>query len=278
MGTVQKEGDEVTLMCGWGNIKGLQWGPRISSKKVLLLHAWLDNCHSFIHLGPQLGAAGFHCVALDLPGLGHSDPFPKGVACDDLGAVSVLYKSLRLLEWDTYSLVGHSMGGGMCLLLAAAFPDQVMSLVFLDASYLPPRPGTPKELHARVRAAILGEERLEREEDYIKVYKDREAAVERLMETPPYMKGRKVQTTLTLEAARCLVERGTRRVEGGVVFTRDRRWMLPRLDDPGCSYQLSLGSSVQCPHLLLEAEAGPKSQFMVTIIEEFKFVYQLLLQ
>ena len=81
----------------------------------------------------------------------------------------------------------------------------------LDMSYLPSRPGTPPEVRPshslalstpgflpqvvpRLRAALLGLAKVEREEKTSsgKVYRDKKEAVARLLEPPPYMRGKEV--------------------------------------------------------------------------------------
>ena len=54
------------------------------------------------------------------------------------------------------------------------------------------------------------------------VYGGRREAMDRLQKPPSYMVGLAEQRVLETAAAGHLVDRGTKRVEGGLVFTRDR--------------------------------------------------------
>jgi len=271
-------GNECCWTMQWGNVRGLEWGNSQSTRKVLMVHGWLDNCHSFVHMGPALANSGFHAVALDLPGMGRSDSFPPGLHCHDLELVSVLHKLLRILCWNSCVLVGHSMGGGLCLLLTAALPQQVEALVMLDISYLPLRPGTPTEVVPRLRGALLRSSAMSSKqcggggEERGRVYPDKEAAVERLLQPPGYMRGRPVEAILVREGAEQLVERGTSPLEDatGLVFSRDRRWTLPLLDPLSWEDQLSLTEEVTCPHLIIEAEHGPKDALWPTMVAGYK--------
>ena len=237
------EGKEVELSCPWGSVHGLSWGNP-SQPHILAIHGWLDNCNSFYFLGPALAEAGYHVVAVDLPGHGHSDPLPAGLHYHDLENVHVLHRLIGLLGWTRYSLVGHSLGAGICLLYTSAFPEQVSTLTMLDMSFLPVRPGTPLSCSARLRSAVLGMARLEEHSRSCKVYKTEEEAVQRLLQPPVYMKDREVQQTITDRSARILIKRGLKRVQDGFVFRRDIRLSAPLLDIPSWEDQLQLSHEV----------------------------------
>jgi len=93
-------------------------------------------------------------VAYDRPGLGGSefdgqDPTPQHIA-DHLAAL------LGVLGLGPpYILVGHSWGGPLILYFAAAHPDDIAGLVYLDPS-LPSRP-VPLPADPADRAAALAE-------------------------------------------------------------------------------------------------------------------------
>jgi len=202
--------------------------------------------------------------------MGQSDFFPPGLHCHDLELVSVLNRLLHILRWDSCTLVGHSLGGGLCLLLAAAIPQKIEALVMLDISYVPLRPGTHPEVVPRLRAALLESPKLDKSGEGRR-YADKEAAVSRLIQPPGYMRGRTVEAILERQAAEHLVRRGTRTLEGGaLVFSRDRRWTLPLLHPMSWEDQLSLTEAVTCPHLILEAEHGPKDALWPTMVAGFK--------
>ena len=63
------------------------------------------------------------------------------------------------LDWDTFALIGHSMGAGISTLIAGTFPDRIQNLVLLegagplaaDASRAPSQ--LAKALEDEVRAA-----------------------------------------------------------------------------------------------------------------------------
>ena len=256
------ESRDIRLSCPWGSVLGLEWGEP-GNLHILAVHGWMDNCNTFHFLGPALAAAGYHVVAFDLPGHGHSDPMPAGLHCYDLEFVSVLHRLVRKMGWDQgkYSLLGHSLGGGICLVYTAAFPDQVELLVMLDITFLPVRPGTPLEFQPRLRASVLGGSNLEDrgKTKPAKLYKNREEAVQRMLQPALYMKERRVQQTITERSAWILLERGLREVDNGFIFTRDPRMSVPSLNNLSWEDQLQLAQkvSLECFVLIYLARLVP---------------------
>lgn len=65
------------------------------------------------------------CIAVDLPG--HGDSPPEG--CDALSAAIAVHELVRLLELDTPTVIGHSLGASIALLYAALFtPASVIAI------------------------------------------------------------------------------------------------------------------------------------------------------
>ena len=58
-------------------LRGLEWGSSSSSKKVVCIHGWLDNAHSFERLAPALAMQGYHVIAYDNVGHGISPHLPQ---------------------------------------------------------------------------------------------------------------------------------------------------------------------------------------------------------
>lgn len=100
-------------------------------KKVLALHGWLDNSSSFMSLGPYLADKGYHVLAIDHIGHGHSSHFPPQAFYQIPNYVNVVKNVIGELGWSKTTIVGHSMGGAIGLLYSAAFRD-VDKLVVID--------------------------------------------------------------------------------------------------------------------------------------------------
>lgn len=111
------------------------WGTP-GARPVLALHGWLDNAASFDALAPLL--KNCHLIALDLPGQGlseHKSPQASYNLWDDLLDILRVAESLG---WERFHLLGHSRGALMSLLLSAAMPERIASVVLLEALWPPP--------------------------------------------------------------------------------------------------------------------------------------------
>lgn len=101
-------------------------------RRVLALHGWLDNAASFLGLAAEL--PHYDWVALDFAGHGHSARRPPGgwyPFIDHLDDVSVV---LDALGWERCTLIGHSMGGAVASVFAAAWPERVERLVMIESA------------------------------------------------------------------------------------------------------------------------------------------------
>ena len=190
----------------------LRQGPdRADGPALLALHGWLDNAASFLPLAAEL--PGLPLVALDLAGHGHSPHRPPGSWYHLVDHLDDVLAVLDALGWERCALLGHSLGGALATMLAAALPERVSHLLLIEAlGPLPFREGSA--------AASLGEALRARRGaagKRLRVFADIEAAVAARMQA----------NGLSAAAARLLVERGTRPVPGGFAWRSDARLTLP---------------------------------------------------
>lgn len=222
-----------------GRIAGLRFGNP-EGPPVLALHGWLDNAASFIPMAPYL--ASHDIVAIDMLGHGASAHIPKGY---DYAFVDWLHDILDVLDalgWRQAHLLGHSLGGALASVLAAGAPERVLSLALIEALGPPPWPGD----HAaeRLRNAIAGRRKA--------------ISPPRLIpDIATAVRARLQATEKSEAAARLLVERNLRQVDGGYQWRSDPRLMWPshlRAEEGSVRNWLA---AIECPVLLVAADPAP---------------------
>ncbi|OGQ48854.1 MAG: hypothetical protein A2W66_05675 [Deltaproteobacteria bacterium RIFCSPLOWO2_02_56_12] len=114
----------------------VEWGNP-DHDSLILVHGNRDHSRSWDFFVEALLAQTYHplhIVALDLRGHGDSEwpPPERGYRHEDF--LIDLKGLARHLEKDSFTLVGHSLGGSMAMLFAACFPAQVKKLVLIEAT------------------------------------------------------------------------------------------------------------------------------------------------
>ncbi|KAI1844281.1 hypothetical protein JX266_009572 [Neoarthrinium moseri] len=118
----------------YGNTRVYEFGPE-DGRKVLFLHGISTSCMTLSDIAHGLAAKGCRVMLYDLFGRGYSDgigdlPFDTRL----FTAQILLVLASSPLSWtgtDAISIVGYSLGGGIAVNFAAAFPHMVASLVLL---------------------------------------------------------------------------------------------------------------------------------------------------
>lgn len=101
---------------------------------VVLLHQTPRSWDEFAEVLPLLGARGRRAIAVDLPGMGASDPHPEGATIEAY-ATGVI-AALDGLDITTFDLVGHHTGGVVAVEVAATVPGRVRTLVLSSTPYV----------------------------------------------------------------------------------------------------------------------------------------------
>ncbi|WP_253258318.1 alpha/beta fold hydrolase [Pseudonocardia sp. N23] len=100
---------------------------------VVLLHGFPEFWWSWRHQLPDLAAAGYRTVAVDLRGYGDSDKPPRGYDLWTLaGDIAGL---IRALGEERATVVGHDWGGFIAWTLAALHPRLVAGLGIVGAAH-----------------------------------------------------------------------------------------------------------------------------------------------
>ncbi|MBT2509005.1 alpha/beta hydrolase [Streptomyces sp. ISL-98] len=109
--------------------------------RVVAVHGWLADRSAYAAVLPDLDTRAFTYAVVDLRGYGAAKETPGQYTTSE-GAADVLALADRL-GWDTFSLIGHSMGGSVAQRVVAAAPQRVRRLVGVSpvpASGLPMPP------------------------------------------------------------------------------------------------------------------------------------------
>jgi pimeloyl-ACP methyl ester carboxylesterase len=232
---------EVRLKTARGVIAGLRHGNP-AGPRVLALHGWLDNAASFLPLMPHL--AEFDLVALDLPGHGASAHRLPGYDYVFADWIHDVLDALDALGWDRAHLLGHSMGGAIASVVAAGAPERVQRLAVIEA--LGPLSGVASEAGTRLRQAVAARRAL-----------DPRRAPRIIANIEMAVDARLAVSAMTREAARLIVERNLRVVDGGYAWRSDPRLTLPTHIRTHEDFVLSWIAAIQAPTLVIAADPSP---------------------
>jgi epoxide hydrolase 4 len=101
---------------------------------VVLLHGFPEFWYSWRHQLPALAQAGFHTLALDLPGYNESERLADIKAYRVSNLVEILAQFIQQLPGPV-ALVGHDWGGVLAWRLASLHPELVSKLAILNAPH-----------------------------------------------------------------------------------------------------------------------------------------------
>lgn len=216
------------------------YGPE-DGQPVIALHGWLDNAASFSRLAPKL--SGVRILALDFAGHGHSAHRAAGAGYQLWDYALDVLLVAEQMGWSRFSLLGHSMGAIVSILLAGAMPQRIARLALIDGliPYLGDAAGSPRKLGEALQAQLdLPNKRKP-------VYEKVEQAV------AARMKG---VGAVSREAAERLAQRGLMPVPGGFTWRTDARLTLPSPLRFTRAHSEAFLAAVQCPVELVLAEGG----------------------
>ena len=172
----------------------------------------MDNAASFDFIAPHIHNA--EILALDLSGHGCSDHRSY------LGAYNIWQDLIEILmvadrmEWKTFSVMGHSRGSVIGMLLAGCFPERVMSNVMIEW-VLPDFSdivSVPQQIAKSISSSLLLHHRARH------YYDTKESAVlARVNGKFPVLP----------EAASALAQRGVHHEEGGYFWSSDPKLLAP---------------------------------------------------
>ncbi|MFJ5300098.1 alpha/beta fold hydrolase [Pseudomonas sp. NPDC088368] len=251
--------EEVRLSLPHIELAAHLFGPQ-DGEPVIALHGWLDNANSFARLAPKL--KGLRILALDMAGHGHSDHRPAGAGYGLPDYAHDVLQVAQQMGWDTFSLMGHSLGAIVSVIVAGSLPDRVNRLALIDG-LIPPL-GEPEAAAERMGAALQAQ--LTQSSKRKPVYAEMDRAVEARM---------RGAVAVSREAAELLAQRGLMPVPGGYTWRSDSRLTLASPIRLTRSQALSFVNAIRCPAQLIVAEEGILAQNK-TLLESVPFEVTVL--
>ena len=111
------------------NLSYAEWGDP-DAPPLVLVHGGRDQKRSWDRVAGRL-ARHYRVFAHDLRGHGQSDWVTDG----DYGVMDHVYDLASLVEHlglETFTLIGHSLGGNITLRYAGLYPDKIEKLVAIE--------------------------------------------------------------------------------------------------------------------------------------------------
>jgi pimeloyl-ACP methyl ester carboxylesterase len=111
-----------------------EMGPA-DGQDILFIHGTAAWSEFWRETMTQLAAAGFHCVAIDIPPFGFSQR-PVSSSFGNKAQASRIVALMDALEISSATLFGHSFGGGATMEAALMNPARIDRLILLDVGGL----------------------------------------------------------------------------------------------------------------------------------------------
>jgi len=127
--------DERTVAVGDIDLVVAESG--VGGRPLLLLHGFTGAKEDFTEWLDPLAERGWHAVAPDHRGHGGSakppsdDAYSFSILADDALALT------KVLGWERFALLGHSMGGMVAQVVATTAPQRLTGLVLMDTAHGP---------------------------------------------------------------------------------------------------------------------------------------------
>lgn len=104
-----------------------------SGKDVLILHGWGANINTILPIVNILKDK-FRVHALDLPGFGQSSQPKEPI--DSFQYAEVVKKYMENMGINKVTLIGHSFGGKLSIILGSKFPELIEKIVLINSAGL----------------------------------------------------------------------------------------------------------------------------------------------
>jgi pimeloyl-ACP methyl ester carboxylesterase len=210
---------------------------------ILALHGWLDNAASFQPIAEYL--TDYYILALDITGHGLSSHRSNGAHYHLIDFAYDLHEFVASQGWQSFILMGHSMGGIISTIYASCFPEHVSKLISIES--FGPMTKDTQSSPTQLRDSILS--RLKAQQSEAK----HPSSIERTVEA------RAKVGDIKLESARLLITRNIREENKQLFFTTDRRlrtFSSLRMTE---SQAEAFMRNIKCPTLVITGSQGYES-------------------
>jgi len=246
--------EEIRIPVPYGHIAGKAWG-KPGGKPILGLHGWLDNAATHDKLAVLL-PPGYRFVSLDQPGHGKSSHYPPGMHYKLSDLFTFLQTVVDYLHWEKFSIIGHSLGGGVACWYTALFPEKVEKVVSIDLISFG---ALCLNKHVdRSRKSVQETVRIGKvlSSGKVPVYTFEDACGRAFMASN-ILNG---LGAMTKESVEILLSRGLVEVpgSGGYTWSHDLRLRIPTAFNLVQEVAEEYGSRISCPHLFIKATNSTK--------------------
>ncbi len=208
--------------------------------RVLGLHGWLDNAATYDTIAPLL--EGIDLVALDFGGHGHSSHKEPASFFHILDLVIESFKVASTLGWDTFSVIGHSLGAAIASYMGGTQPDKISQMILLDGlgAFTTPASLAPKQLQHMIETQAM------KKTSKPPMYASLEEA----------MSIRQKATPMNAASAKALVSRGIKKHQDKVTWRTDPRLLQPSAIHLTEEQTLAFLERITAKTLVIRAEPG----------------------
>ncbi|XP_074866480.1 serine hydrolase-like protein 2 isoform X3 [Carettochelys insculpta] len=212
---------------------------------------------------------------MDFGGHGLSSHRPAGFPYHFLDYVSEVRRVTAALKWSQFTLMGHSLGGTVAGMFSCIFPEMVDKVILIESCGFFPAPqgqerGPGLGKRRNLTSLLPSRDEPSKSEESEAWLDSKRRVIERLLSLeenkaqPPKVRSPQealqrlleVNTHLTEESGRILLQRGATEVLGGLVYNRDLRALVNNQDALTPEQCARFLSKIQASVLMIIAQDG----------------------
>ncbi len=200
----------------------------------------MDNANSFVPLLEHLTAIDL--VAIDLPGHGQSDHLKPGAQYHFIDMVEWITQVANTLEWDTFTLIGHSLGACIAPYVAVALPERCLAIMQIEG--VGPLTEPAENLPERLQQS--SQDTADHQRFLSRTFTDPAGAIASRLRA----------NRMNESSAALIIERQLKTVEGGFQWRFDPRHRMRSALYQTESQVLAVLKAVPCPVLCVLSKDG----------------------